>query len=151
MPVISLLSLDQASNCNLQSWTYELLCRASEKSDRKRCALAMLGGNQVTLSTEPETNQGPDGQPTVGVTDFLAFIRGPRVVLDRNFCNPLAQPAQLRSNFRAKLEASTFQLKLLQHGSPKHFVARGFIVNAAPIKKIGQMSPHARSSQKHSS
>jgi hypothetical protein len=108
----------------------------------------MLGGNQVTLSTEPETNQGPDGQPTVGVTDFLAFIRGPRVVLDRNFCNPLAQPAQLRSNFRAKLEASTFQLKLLQHGSPKHLVARGFIVNAASIKKISQMSQQPRPQKK---
>src|SRR4051794_28119449 len=148
MTVIRLLSLDQASNCNLQSWTYELLCRASEKSHRKRRTLAVLGGNQVTLSTEPETNQGPDSQPTVGVTDFLAFIRSPRVVLDRNFCNLLAQPAQLRSNFRAKLEASTFQLKLLQHGSPKHLVARRFIVNAASIKKIGQMSQQARPQKK---
>src|SRR5258708_27625335 len=83
--------------------------------------------------------QGPDGEPAIGVANFLAFAGGARRVGYGDFCDLLAHAAELGSHFGTELEAAASQINLRDQGAAEDFIAGGLVVDARAIEQIGEM------------
>src|SRR5450755_2492486 len=84
-----------------------LLFRHPRKTHRERCPRLLLAASHpATARHEPVSDQRPDRQPAIGVTNLLPLDCRPRMIRDRHFANPLPHAAQLRRNLGAEFESS---------------------------------------------
>ena len=90
-------------------------------------------------ATEAVTQQRPDSQPPIRVTNLFAFSGRAWHIGNGNLGNLLAHPAELRSHFGAKLKTLARQTNLRDQGTPEDFVTSRFIVDPRSIQQIGEM------------
>src|SRR5437879_3176030 len=90
-----------------------LLRRPAEVTDCEwRTRLFRLGPGPAVAWNQTVADQGPDGQPAVGVTNFLALASRTWGVRDGHFGDLFAHAAQLGSHFGAELETLTLQAEV---------------------------------------
>jgi len=66
----------------------------------------------AAASAEAVPDQGPDGEPSIGVANLFSFNRRPRIVGDIYFGDFLAHAAELRRHFGAEFEALAVKIDL---------------------------------------
>src|ERR1700687_1113064 len=104
------------------------------------------GLGRVVVATQPAAarneavkDKGPERQPSVGMTNFLALYRRARLVRDGNFGDLFAHAAQLCGHFRTEFEAQALQTQLRQQRPANNFVTGRFVVNAGAEQQIGKV------------
>src|ERR1700676_3672644 len=58
---------------------------------------------------------------------------------DGDLCDLFAHATQLGGYFGTELETATLQMELFQERAAYDFVARCFVVNSRPVKKVGEV------------
>src|SRR5580704_16830673 len=114
------------------------LWRHARKTHRKRS-----GGASRFLPAraagEAAAEQGPDGEPAIGVANFLAFARQAWRVGAGHFRDFLAHAAKFCRHFRAELKTPAFQVNLRDQRPTEDFVAGSLVVDARSVEQIGEM------------
>src|SRR5216684_2609548 len=85
-------------------------------------------------------DEGPNGEPAIGVANLFAFSRRARSVGDWNLRDLFSHPAELGGDFGTELEALAVQTNLREQRAAEDFVAGGFVVDASAVEQVGEMS-----------
>src|SRR5258708_3947791 len=126
-----------------------LLFRHSRKTNCERSPRLLLAASHpATARYEPVSDQSPDRQPAIRMTNLLPLNRRSRMIRNRHLANLLPHAAQLRGHLGAELEPAAIEFHARKQRAANHFVTGRLVVDAGSINKIGKMREQLRAQKK---